>query len=194
MLSETSDKVAIRKELLSIHHVLAEYRQLESVPIALRLIQEMLGESHPSGYPEPDTLRCITDYLRQEKFKLRREAGDTSPLAADIQLLITRLKRLRAQAEQVRPPSPVDRSPHEWSYLSYALPVFPIFFTALFFITLTITCFIEMSGITRLAILASWIFFCIFISILIKDAGSLHILITLAICLVTAYYFTANIH
>lgn len=105
MLNEKSVTVAIHDELVSIRQRLMEkdYSQLGSISIALEFIEDVLVESHPSGYPDPIFLGCIASLLRDEKFRDRRENQCTTPLSTDIQTLIDRLKKLRTQAEAARP-------------------------------------------------------------------------------------------
>jgi hypothetical protein len=193
MLSESSNKVAIRNELLSIHHSLAEkFSYLESIPWALKLIENMLTDLHPSGFPEPENLRWTAGYLRREKFKAIQEKGASSALASDIQVLITRLKRLYQQAELARPAPSISVTREnwwnrEWEYLSYTIPVFPVLYAILIFIAGIIIFFSDMNCHAGPLILGGVISICIFVSILLKDVGSLHMLLTMAACVLFAY-------
>lgn len=80
---------SVQDELVSIRQRLMEkdYGQLDDVPLALKLIQDMLSESHPSGYPDPNTLSLVAHVLRGEKFRERREKQCATPLSTDIQAL-----------------------------------------------------------------------------------------------------------
>lgn len=116
MLIEQPKKISINNELTAIRAALMTdaFSQLEPLPVILRRMQEMLEESHPSGYPDPGNLRSVASYLRNEKFKIQREAGKNAPLAVSLQQLITRLKNLRESAERARP---VPRQPWNDSFL-----------------------------------------------------------------------------
>jgi len=136
MLIEQRNKVSINNELTAIRAALMTeaFSQLERLPVILRRIQELLEESHPSGYPDPGNLRSVASYLRNEKFRVQREAGKNAPLAASLQQLITRLKNLREQAEQVRP-EPLPRQPllddsflQAIALLSLIIAIFTFFF------------------------------------------------------------------
>ncbi|MGK2894544.1 hypothetical protein [Klebsiella michiganensis] len=113
-ISEQPNKVSINNELTDIRATLMtdEFSQLDPLRVILRKMREMLEESHPSGYPDPGNLRSVASYLRDEKFKIQREAGNNAPLAVSLQQLITRLENLRVSAERVRPapPAPFDDS------------------------------------------------------------------------------------
>lgn len=129
-INENPVHIATYHELADIHATLMTdtFSQLERLPVILRLMLEMLGESHPCGYPAPDTLCMVACYLRDEKFKVQRAVGKNAPLAASIQQLITRLKNLRAQAEQVRPEPP----PRKQSLLDEPfLPVIVLFLSGI---------------------------------------------------------------
>ncbi|EKS6645690.1 hypothetical protein QCD58_004580 [Enterobacter hormaechei] len=116
MLIEQPNKVSIYNELTAIRAALMTdaFSQLEALPVILRQMQEMLEESHPSGYPDPGNLRSVTSYLRNEKFRAQREAGKNAPMAISLQQLIARLKHLRELAERVRP---APRQPWDDSFL-----------------------------------------------------------------------------
>lgn len=193
MLIESSSKVAIHNELLSIHHSLSErFNHLESTPAALTLIEDMLNDSHPSGLPEPDALSWAAYYLRKEKFKAVRETEGPSALAADIQTLITRLKCLKQQAELARPATTIsvtrgrwrDRA---WCDISYFIPVFPFLIIVITAITLAITLIFDISGTSRFITVGAMMAFLFTLAITAKDIACIHLLITLSVCLAVAY-------
>ncbi|TXE28343.1 hypothetical protein FOT62_21500 [Serratia marcescens] len=135
-MKESPGNIAPRRELTDIHATLMTdtFSQLERLPMILRLMLEIPGESHPSGYPAPENLRMVASYLRDEKFRVQREVGKNAPLAASLQQLITRLKNLREQAEQVRP-EPLPRQPllddsflQAIALLSLIIAIFTFFF------------------------------------------------------------------
>lgn len=193
MLIESSSKVAIHNELISIHHSLSErFNHLESTPVVLKLIENMLNDAHPSGFPEPDALCWAADYLRKEKFKAVRETKGPSALAADIQTLITRLKCLKQQAEFARPATTISVTrgrwrDREWCDISYFIPVFPFLIIVITAVTLAITLIIDMSGISRFIAVGVMITFLFILAITVKDIACIHLLITLFAGLVVAY-------
>lgn len=177
MLNEQPDKVSIHDELNQIHETLMkdEFSQLAKLSVSLRVMQELREDSHPSGYPSPESLRTLASYLRDEKFKVQRETGKNAPQAIALQLLITRLKNLMAQAEQARPePSPSSGwFSRDWSYLSCMLPLFPVLFILCFLIVFCCSFIIDISSITRLLAISVFLSVCLAIAIFMKDAGSL---------------------
>ena len=73
------------------------------VPPALRLIEEMLSGSHPSGHPDPVALGLVTGYLLEEEFREMRGKHTDTPLTKDLQRLIDRVITLKVRAELARP-------------------------------------------------------------------------------------------
>ncbi|TXE28342.1 hypothetical protein FOT62_21495 [Serratia marcescens] len=191
MLSEQPNKVSIHDELTQIHEALMkdEFSQMAKLPVSLRVMQELLEESHPSGYPSPESLRTLASYLRDEKFKVQREIGKNAPQAVVLQLLITRLKNLMAQAELARPEPPPSSGwfSRDWSHLSCMLPVFPALFMLCFTIVFCSIFIVDISSTTRLLTISVFLSLSLATAVFMKDAGMLF-------AVVLMIYFVALMH
>lgn len=192
MSNKSPDEFVICNELRSTYHVIAEtYSHLESAPVILTLFKEVMNESHFSGNPSYVKISCIVDLLRVEKLRFRRNRSAPSPVETDIQSVITRLKLVRATVGQDRP-NDSSISEHcspgwwqrEWETISYAIPVFPSIYAAILIITAIAMCFFDVTGLAILITLGSLISFFICISLVLKDAGSIEMLIIMAVSLV----------
>ncbi len=187
MVNDEPHKGAIQDELNSIHRCLLEpkYHPLPGVPPALRLIEEMLSGSHPSGHPDPITLDCVASYIREEKFRERREKHTDTPLTKDLQMLIDRVKKLKAQAEIARPQETL---PSGWWHRHWEGgmidQVFSLFILSPFFILLVALLFINIPLSLKGIILSSYLTLCMCLSIAIKSSSLLFYTLELSIIIV----------
>lgn len=196
MLNDKPDGVSSQDELTRIIHCLMqkEYSQLDSVPLALRLIQDMLAESHPSGHPDPNTLTVVADLLREEKFKEIRKNQKHTPLSTEIQLLINQLKALKMHAMQVRHE---ESSPSGWAAQSWdsrdatiPFPISPILFLIFLFILFGALHFLDIRQHTKEYVLFFYLFISFGFATLIKSSG----LIILSCTIATGLFFIINYH
>lgn len=191
MLNNTSDKGTVQDELKRIQHCLMEkdYYRLDKAPLAIRLIEDMLSESHPSGYPDPDTLACVAGLLREDKFREQREKRGNTPLTEGIQVLMDRVKKLKTQAEVARPadiPSPGWRARH-WD-AGLVAQLFSFLVLAPFFLLSVILLFFDISLIWKVIILSGYLGMSTFLAVAIKNYELL--CSTLFIAFIVALFIT----
>lgn len=196
MLNDKSDKDVIQDELNSLRLCLMgkNYSQLDKVPTVLRLIQDMLAESHPSAYPSPETLSCVAAFLREEKFNEKRKQCGNTHQSEDLQRLIDRVKKLKTQAELARPketPSPSWQS-RDWD-AGLLAQLFSVIVLAAFFILSVMLSFVAISSGVKVAILACYLGMSISLAIVIKNHcllfASILILLFSALSLTTLSIF-----
>lgn len=96
-----------------------EFTDIKARNNLLRQIAAMRLSAHPSDYSELAEISMLTCSVRDEKFRIVRERGRGDPTAAEIQLLLDMLKRLKAAALQARPVS-VSRLPWYRAWASMA--------------------------------------------------------------------------
>lgn len=194
MLNDKPDGVSSQDELTRIIHCLMqkEYSQLDSIPLALRLIQDVLAESHQSGRPDPNMLTVVADLLREEKFKETRKNQRNTQLSTKIQLLINQIKTLKMQAMQVRHEEshPSSWATHPWDSRDATIPfpISPILFLIFLFILFGTLRFFDMpQNITEYA-LCFYLLISIGFATLVKSSS----LIVLVSTIATGYVVIMN--
>jgi hypothetical protein len=198
MLNDKPDGVSSQDELASIRHCLMAntYNHLDSIPFVLRLIQEMLTESHPSGCPDPNTLATVARLLREEKFKERREKQNHTPLSRDIQTLIDRLKKLKIQALMARTDEITSSSwtSQSWDFhdATTPLPVFSILYLLLYFFLLVTLHFMDISASAMIIVMVTYFISSFGLAILIKSSDLLGTILTTLLTTCLYYLFSIN--
>ena len=171
MPNNATDKDAMQDELNNIRTCLMEpkYHPLPGIPHALRLMEEMLSGSHPSGHPDPVTLACVAGYIRDEKFRERREKHTDTPLTKDLQRLIDRVKTLKVQAELARPRETL---PSGWRHRHWEGGMIDVMSSIIvltpYFILLISLSFTNIPAIWNVVILSSYLALSTCISIAMK--------------------------
>lgn len=200
MLNDKPDGVSSQDELTRILHCLMqqEYSQLNSIPLALRFIQDMLAESHPSGHPDPNTLAVVAALLREEKFKETRKHQGNTPLSIQIQLLINQLKALKMQAMQIRNkeilPSGWAAQPWDSRDATIPLPISPILFLIFLFILLGALHFLDISQRTKEYAFSFYLLISIGFATLVKSSSLIILACTIATGLFVIINYLPNLH
>lgn len=193
MLIEPSYGVSINDELCNLHHFLTEnYTHLNSVPVAIKLLEEIQRDIHTSGYPDPNKLRLAAKFLRNEKFRAVRDCGEKSELAAQLQHVITKLKMIMSLAEKNQTLCPEKKShwrDREWNSSSCNIPVFPFFILVLHAIIIGVMFLFDMSGVTRILSTGVLTGILLALAVAVKDEACIHLLILLAAMLILTYFF-----